>query len=48
MNDYEDYIDRIRASADARKPLTTYEKKFMGVYALIVLIVVLIAAVTNH
>lgn len=48
MNDYEDYIDRIRASADARKPITRAEWQVLGVYLGLVLLAVLIAAVTNH
>lgn len=48
MNDYEDYIDRIRATADARKPITRAEWQFLCLYAGIVAVTVLVAVLTNH
>lgn len=48
MNDFEDYIDRIGATADARKPITRAEWQILGVYLGLVLIAALIAFATNH
>lgn len=43
MNDYDTYIDRVRALTDARKPMTKAEKQFIGVYLGLVLIAALVA-----
>lgn len=43
MNDYDTYIARVRAHADARKPLTKAEKQCIGVYLGLVLIAAIVA-----
>lgn len=48
MNDYDDYMDRIRASANARKPITRQEWQFFGVWVGLVLIATVIAIATGH
>lgn len=46
--DYDDYIARCRAHANARKPMTKAEWQFLGVYLGLVGTAVLIALVTGH
>ncbi|HVI55446.1 MAG TPA: hypothetical protein VM621_10385 [Luteibacter sp.] len=48
MNDYDDYMAHIRASARARKPLTRAEWQCIGAYFGLVAIAVLIALWTGH
>lgn len=48
MNDYDDYIAKVRAHADARKPITKAELQILGAYLGLVSIAVLIAFATNH
>lgn len=48
MNDFDDYLDHVRANVNARKPMTKGERQFLGVYAALLAFVAAIAFLTGH